>query len=239
VLSGIGDILGDIDSIAVSTDLLVCSKKTFGSLICRGLSLSTEKVSTAGTTVAKSDGSLKLRTVEERICAITNTRRIIIALIVVGEGTPLRTSIDDTITQNQSAGATNHITRRELLDEVGWNLLAVLANKCHVQVLTPFCSALLNGRRWCNHLWRVRLWPVDIVEFVEYETLALLATKLLSLARDSSTSSEIFRRFLAEEVGSKLEKEWGMRFGGIGEKYLRCVMAVKIDDPASRHLVAA
>jgi len=65
----------------------------------------------------------------------------------------------------------------------------------------------------------IRLWPVDVVEFVEDRTLALLTTDLLSLARDKSTSSKVFRRFVTEEIGCKLDKEWGMRFGGVVENY--------------------
>jgi hypothetical protein len=145
--------------------------------------LSTEEVSAAGIAIVVSDGGLKLRAVDERVSTVTNTRRVIIALVVVGEGTPLGTGIDNTISQDQSTGSTDHVTIRELLDKVWRNLLAVLADECHVQVLAPcFCSALLDAIiAWCDHLWGVRLWPINIIELVENETLALLATKLLSL----------------------------------------------------------
>jgi hypothetical protein len=53
---------------------------------------------------------------------------------------------------------------------------------------------------------------------------------LLSLARDSSTSSDIFCGLLAKKIGCKLAEEWGMRFGGVVENYLKCVKAVVIDD---------
>lgn len=169
-----------------------------------------------------------MRSIEEGVCAITNTRRIIVALVVVGKGTPLRASIDDAITEDQSARTADHIARRELLDKIGRNLLAVLADHGHVQVLAPFASrGGFLGRG--HHLGFVRLGPVDVVEFVENQALAALATDLFSLARYDSASFEVFGRFPAEDCSRKLDKEWGMRFGGIDKDGSRLCWSSKID----------
>jgi hypothetical protein len=46
---------------------------------------------------------------EEWICTIPNTGRVVVALIIIGESTPLRSSVDDTITKYETARGTNHI----------------------------------------------------------------------------------------------------------------------------------
>lgn len=214
VLGCIGDILGDINSVAVGTDLLVGCEETLGSLIVGRLVLGSHEVTTARVAILEGDGGGELRSVEEGVCAIPNTRRIIIALVIVRKGTPLRSSVDDTITKDQSARTANHIARRKLFDEIRWNLLAVLADHGHVQVLAPFSSGGGLLRRG-HHLGFVRLGPVDVVKFVKDQALAALATDLLSLARYDSTSLEVFGGFSAEDCSRKLDKEWGMRFGGV------------------------
>jgi hypothetical protein len=137
-------------------------------------------------------------------------------LVIVGEGTPLRPSIDNAITKDEAARATDHITRRELLDKVGWELLAILAHEGHVQIFLPFC-AFVGGIGLGDHLWLVRLWPVDVVKFVEDRTAGALLTDLLSLARYGGSSFEVLGRFLAKEGRAKLDEELGMQFDGIGE----------------------
>jgi pyruvate carboxylase len=68
-----------------------------------------------------------------------------------------------------------------------------------------------------NHLWLVRLWPVDVVKFVEDRTTGALLTDLLSLARYGGSSFEVLGRFLAEEGRAKLDEELGMQFDGVDE----------------------
>jgi hypothetical protein len=60
-------------------------------------------------TLAKADAGLELRTIQERVDGITDTRRIIISLVVVGEGSPLGARINNTITQDETTGTTDHV----------------------------------------------------------------------------------------------------------------------------------
>lgn len=216
MLSCVGNVLGDIDGIAVSTNLLVGGEKSLGSLVSGRFALSTEEVAAASTAITEGNGSLKLRTVEKRICAVTHTRWIVVALIIVREGTPFGAGINDTVSKNQTTRATDHITRRELLNEIGRILSAVLADQRHVQVLTPFlCSTLVGECIRGKHLGLIRLCAIDIVKFVKDRALALLASDLNTLLRYGRSSSEISSGFFAEEGSGDLAEEWGMRFGGI------------------------
>jgi hypothetical protein len=180
--------------------------------------LSAEKIAATSTAVAESDGSLKLRTVEKRVCSITNARRIIIALIIVGEGTPLRAGVDDTITEDQSTGAADHVAGRELLNDIRRILSAILAHQRHVEIFGPFCRTLIECHIRSQHLGLVRLCAIDIVKFVKDWTLGLFAADFLALLRYGRSSSGISGRFFAKECSCKLYEEWGMRFGGIDWK---------------------
>jgi hypothetical protein len=73
-----------------------------------------------------------LSAIKKGICAFTDTRWIIVALVVVRECTPLGSSVNDTITKDETAGSTDHVTRSKLLNKVGWILLAVWAD--HVKI---------------------------------------------------------------------------------------------------------
>jgi hypothetical protein len=127
VLCVIRDVLGNANGVAMCTNLLVSREKTFCSLISSRSAVGTVELVAAGA-FAESDAGLKLSTIEKGICAITNTRRVIIALVVVRKGTPLGSSIDDTITEDKTTGAADHVARCELLDKVWWKLLAVFAD---------------------------------------------------------------------------------------------------------------
>jgi hypothetical protein len=83
MLGCVGNVLGNVDGVAMSTNLLVCGEKSLGGLVSGRFALSTKEVAAASAAVTEGDGGLKLRTIEKRICAITNTRRIIVALIII------------------------------------------------------------------------------------------------------------------------------------------------------------
>lgn len=127
MLCVIRDVLGNANSVTVGTDLLVSSEKTLSSLVSSRSAVGTMELMAAGA-FTKSDACLKLSAVEEGVGAVTNTRRIVIALIIVREGTPLRSSIDNAITEDQTTRAADHVARGKLLDEVGRVLLAVRAD---------------------------------------------------------------------------------------------------------------
>lgn len=78
VLGSIGDILGNVNGVAVSTDLLVCCEKTLGGLVVGGLVLGAHEVTAASVAILKGDGGSELGTIEEEVRTVTDTRRIIV-----------------------------------------------------------------------------------------------------------------------------------------------------------------
>jgi hypothetical protein len=182
MLSIIGDALNNSDSITVGADLLICNEQTLVGLIKSGSTMSTMKFVTA-LNVTVCDLGLELVTIEQRVRAITNTRGVIGISIVVRESTPLRSSVDNTITHNQAARSADDVSRREFLMKVGRPFLAVLTHNGHIEILAPFC--VLCG----HHLWLVRLRSIDVVKFVKHRALWFAPSDFASLARYSSTSS--------------------------------------------------
>src|SRR5205085_2346447 len=89
---------------------------------------------------------LELRAVEKGIDRITDTTRIVVVLVVVGEGAPLGSGIDDSVAQNEAARGADHVTRRKLLDKVRGKLATVGALVDLVEVLLPL---LRFGRLRC------------------------------------------------------------------------------------------
>lgn len=60
-------------------------------------------------TLAKADAGLELRTIQERVDGVTDTRRVIVSLVVVGKGSPFGARINNTVTQNETTRAANHV----------------------------------------------------------------------------------------------------------------------------------
>lgn len=65
--------------------------------------------------------------VHKLVLVATNTAGIITVLVIVGESTPLRSSVDDAGTNDDTAALADHVARGILLHQVGWNLSAVRA----------------------------------------------------------------------------------------------------------------
>jgi hypothetical protein len=194
----------------------------------------------AATAFAIGNLGSKLGAVEQRVCAITDTRRIIIVSVVVGESTPLGSSIDDTITNDKTARAANQITRRELLHKVGRELLTVLAHGSHVQILAPFCrntlldQRLLDHRRG-HHLGLVRLRPIDVIELVEDGAVWFALPSFFPLARYNGTSLCIRSGLLVEELGGNLDEEFGIQFGGIDRDSAISIVDALGGSPSALH----
>jgi len=175
----------------------------------------------AATAVSISNLGSQLRAVQQRVCPITDTRGIIVVSVVVRKSTPLGSSVDDTIADDEAAGTADQIAGRELLNKVRWKLFTVFTYCSHVQVLAPFCNTLLAQRlldeRLCHHLRLVRLWPIDVVKFVEDRALGFALPGFFPLARYNGTGLCIGYGLIVEELGRNLDKEFGMQFGGIDQ----------------------
>lgn len=109
VLREVGGGLGDVDSIAVGTDLLVSSQKVLGALVMRRLVLGALEIATAAGAVTKSDRSRELGSVEKWVGAISDTRWVVAALVVICERAPLGACVDNAISKNESTIAADHV----------------------------------------------------------------------------------------------------------------------------------
>lgn len=152
-----------MDSITVGTDLLVGSEKILGALVMGGLVLGALEITAASGAVAEGNGSGELRAVEEWVRTISDTGWVVAALVVIRERAPLGACVDNAISENESTVAADHVAGRELLNEVWWKDLAVLADHLHVEVLD---IRVLSPVGWGNrgrHLWLIRLLPdIDV-----------------------------------------------------------------------------
>ncbi len=99
MLGRIGDHLCYADCITVGTDLSVGGHKSLIGLGVGGFTLSSGELA-ALDAVAERDGCLQVRTIQKSIWGLPNTRRIIIALIVIRKGTPFRASVDDPLPEH-------------------------------------------------------------------------------------------------------------------------------------------
>ena len=110
VLGGILNRLGNIDRIAEVTNFAIGGKKSLGGFIVLGSVLGAVQLSRAHA-LTKADTGLELRTVQEWVDRVTDTGRIVIALIIVGEGSPLRAGVDNAIAEDEATRATDHVAR--------------------------------------------------------------------------------------------------------------------------------
>lgn len=178
----------------------------------------------AATAIAIGDLGSQLRAIQQRVCAVTDTRWVVIVSIIVGKGTPFGSSIDNTIANNEATRTTDQIAGGELLNKIWWKLFTVFTYCGHVQVLAPFCDALLSQgllhkRLWGHHLRLVWLWPIDVIKFVEDRALRLALPGFLPLARYKGACLCIQNGFLVEKLGGNLDKKFGMQFGGIARTW--------------------
>ena len=101
MLGGVLNRLGNIDRIAEMTNLAIGGKKGLSGLVVLGAVLSAVQLSRAHA-LTETNAGLALRTVQEGVDRVTDTGRVVIALIVVGEGSPLRAGVDNAIAQDEA-----------------------------------------------------------------------------------------------------------------------------------------
>lgn len=94
-LGRVRDNLRESDSIAMSANFLIRSEQILGRLVMCGFVLCTVQVTAASIAITERDACSKLRAVQQRIRGLSNTRRIIGALIVIRERAPLGARIYD------------------------------------------------------------------------------------------------------------------------------------------------
>ena len=123
----------------------------------------TRKLTHFQTAVAKANLRLQLGASQQRIGGVTNTRGVVVALVIVGEGTPLGACVDAALREDAAAGATDGVSSAELLDEIGRHLATIRAHQSDVEVLRPLfgfdrLGGLLIDLAGREHaaIWRVR-----------------------------------------------------------------------------------
>lgn len=136
-------------SITESSDLLVGNQEGLVGLVGVGLVLGTVQIF-APHAVAKRDARVQLSAIKKSVRAITDTRRIIIALVIVGESTPFGADIDVALGQHQAAACADHVTTGMIFVEIRRVLATIRADHPHVQVLAPFIVLLLGHRGLYN-----------------------------------------------------------------------------------------
>ena len=128
--------------VTVGTDLLESLKQVLVTLVCCGLALGAVEFLATQRAITKCNAGLELITIEQKIRSITNTARIIVALVVVGKGTPLGSLVDAALGENNATRLADEVASRRVLDEVRWILLALRAHHTDAQVLLPFLRSL-------------------------------------------------------------------------------------------------
>lgn len=81
--------LGYVLRVAKCCDLTVGSLERLVGLVVVGLIVCARQLSYSQASVAKADLGRKLGAVEQRVCGVSDTRGVIVALVVVGKGSPL------------------------------------------------------------------------------------------------------------------------------------------------------
>jgi hypothetical protein len=178
VLGSVCHILAHVDGLAVSHNLLVAFHQVLLTLVKVGVVLYARQCSSR-LGVAKSDRSVKMFSVHKLILSPTNTTWIIASLIVIGKGAPFGSIINDAGTNDNTTALTDHVSAGKLLDQVGWDLLAIRTAEDVIQILFE-AWPLLGIAIWRKHLGLVRLRSIDVVDFVKDFSCLLRLPSFLS-----------------------------------------------------------
>lgn len=138
MLGRVGDRVGELPTVTQCTNLLVGLQEVLIALVVRGLVLRAVQFLAAHVAITECDARVQLSAVEESVRAITDTARVVVALIVVGESAPFGAGVDRALLQNEAAVAADEITTRVVFAEVWWIFATVATDHTHVQILLPF-----------------------------------------------------------------------------------------------------
>lgn len=163
MLCSLGRGPADVLRVAQRGDLAKGGLERLVGLVMVGLVVGSRQVAHTQAAVAKANLRLQLGAVEQRVGGVTDTRGVIVALVVIREGAPLGARVDDPVGEDTPTGAADGVARAELLDEVGGHFAAVGAHQGNIQVVVPL--VVLDGRgrvlvdlagRELTAVWRVR-----------------------------------------------------------------------------------
>lgn len=159
--------------------------------------------------ITERDARVELSAVEESVGAITDTARVVAALIVVGKGAPFRTSVDGALLKNETAVTADEITTRVVFAKVWWILATVATDHAHVQILLPF---FFLG--W-EELVGDGAWGEDLCHDGERLARRWSGTRVDLDKAGMSALADAFGRFLKFEFfGERADEEWRVRGGG-------------------------
>lgn len=208
MLGGVGNGIGQLPAVTQGANLLVGLQETLVALVVARLILRAVQFLTAHVAVTEGDARVQLGAVEESVGAVTDTARVVAALIVVGKGAPLRRGIDGALLENQAAVAADEITAGVVFAEVGRILLAVAADHAHAQILLPLfllgwgeLIGLLTGREALSHDGERLAWKGGPRVAGDKAGVGALADALGALRE-----LEFFRK--------RADEEWRVRGGG-------------------------
>lgn len=127
--------LGSVDYIGATLhevhkllDLVVCVLERSSSLILVRIVLDPGEIPVLPV-LGECHGGRELLAILEDILRSSNTAWIVSSLVVVGESSPFRSSIDDTRTNDEPTVGADDVTARKFLREVGWVDLAIWAKQ--------------------------------------------------------------------------------------------------------------
>jgi hypothetical protein len=129
--------LADVLRVAERGDLTKGGLERLVALVVVALVVGTRQLAHLQTTITETDLGLQLRTAQQRVGGVTDTRWVVVALVVVGERTPLGACIDAALREDATAGAADGVSGAELFDEIWGHFAAVGAHQRNIQVFRP------------------------------------------------------------------------------------------------------
>lgn len=137
MLRGVRDRIRQLPAITKRANLLVSLQQDLVALVVAGLVLSAMQFLAAHVAITKGDARVQLGAVEKSVGAVTDTARVVAALIVVGESAPLGAGVDGALLEDQTTVSADEITTRMIFAQVWWILATVAADHADIQILLP------------------------------------------------------------------------------------------------------
>lgn len=217
VLGRIGDAGRQLPSVAQCANLLVGLEEGLVALVQIDPVLSAVELLAARAAIAERNIGVQLSAVEQSIWTVTDTRWVIIALIIVGEGTPFGRGIDGSLLQDETAVGADQVTTRVVFEEVGRVLTTVAADKSHIQIFVPLLFLL----------------PARHVGYGARREDLCHSGKQLARRRDGLLDGQCkplgcalldaFGTLLKLVVlGVAADEKWRIRVGGVDGRVMRC-----------------
>lgn len=148
MFGSVRDILRDTDAVAKRSNLFIRSQQGLRGFIVRGFILRATEIPALGRSPTnKGYICLELSAIQQWICAVPDTGRVVVVLVIICKCAPFRAGIDDAVAKDQSTGSADGIASRKIFDDVWRIFLALSAHQVQVQIFHP---RLLCFQGYCS-----------------------------------------------------------------------------------------